>query len=78
MFVNLLCRGVSFWHIKQPRRKGQGLTVERNFENGRPWSRANAHVWRDADARKPKVAQITRVMRIAVMTEAPALLLVAP
>ena len=54
------------------------LTHERKPENGSPLSRAKAQVCRDAEAKKPNEAHVTRAMRIAVMTEKPACDLVAP
>ena len=47
-------------------------TLLRNTEKGKPLSLANAHVMRDAVARKPIVAQIDRPITIAAITVAPA------
>ena len=53
-------------------------TWERKPENGSPLSLANAQVCREAEARKPNEAQVTKAMSMAVMTEDPARDLVAP
>lgn len=60
---------------KAMERRGSAVrasTCDRKSENGSPLSRANAQVWRDAAARKPKDAQTTSAMRMAVSTEEPA------
>lgn len=53
------------------------LTLDKKLEKGRPLSREKAQVWREAEARKPKEAQITSAIRMEVMTEAPTKELVA-
>lgn len=65
---------------KAMERRGSAVrlsTWERKSENGNPLSRAKAQVCRDAAARKPKEAQTTRAMRMAVRTEEPACEVVA-
>ena len=53
-------------------------TWDKKPENGSPLSRAKAQVWREAVARKPNEAQVTKAMRMAVMAEDPAREFVAP
>ena len=53
-----------------------GLTNETKSENGRPLSRAKDHVWRDTVATVLISAEVMLIIRMAVKTDAPALLLV--
>lgn len=47
------------------------LTLERNFQPGRPRSRANDHIIREAEAMKPTFAHIASVTTILPMVAAP-------
>jgi len=53
------------------------LTYAKKDENGNPLSLAKDQVWRDAVATVLMQAEVILIMRMAVMTDAPARLLVA-
>lgn len=53
------------------------VTYDTKLENGSPLSRAKDHVWRDVVATVLMQAEVMLAMRIAVITEVPALLFVA-
>lgn len=55
---------------------GETLTYETKDENGNPWSRAKDQVWRDTVATVLMQAEVILTMRIAVMIDVPAWLLV--